>query len=58
VGSDISVVYRFSESFFMKGGAELALTLGGRSPQEGDSGEAASAMALAATLGFGMLIEP
>lgn len=57
---DLSVVYRFNETFFMKGGPELGLTLGGReeSSTAGVSiGRDQQLLQIGGALGFGMNIE-
>jgi hypothetical protein len=57
---DASVVYRFTETFFMKGGPQLGLTLGGR--EESSTAGVSSAtdkqvLQFGGSLAFGMNIE-
>ncbi|MBX3231931.1 MAG: hypothetical protein KIT84_12195 [Labilithrix sp.] len=57
---DASIVYRFNETFFMKGGPEVGVTFGGRSESSTNgvsTGGSASVLQLGGTLGFGMNIE-
>jgi len=57
---DATIVYRFNETFFMKGGPEVGLTLGGReeSSTAGVSvGKEQQLLQIGGALGFGMNIE-
>ena len=57
---DATIVYRFNETFFMKGGPELGLTLGGReeaSTAGVSSGREQQVLQIGGSLGFGMNIE-
>jgi hypothetical protein len=57
---DATIVYRFNETFFMKGGPELGLTLGGREESEAagvSSGRDQQVLQIGGSLGFGMNIE-
>jgi hypothetical protein len=58
---DVALVYRFSETFFLKTGPEIGLTLGGRHSQEvaGASAAAADAAVLqiAGSVAFGANVE-
>ena len=57
---DASVVYRFNETFFMKGGPEVGLTLGGREESSTagiSAGRDEQVLQIGGALGFGMNIE-
>lgn len=57
---DLSLVYRFSETFFMRAGPEIGVTLGGRRTFEGNgtsSGAGASVLQLSGVVGLGMNLE-
>lgn len=57
---DLSLVYRFAETFFMRAGAEIGVTLGGRRTFEVDgtrSGAGASVLQLSGVVGLGMNLE-
>ena len=57
---DATVVYRFNETFFMKGGPELGITLGGReesSTAGSSAGRDQQVLQIGGALGFGMNIE-
>jgi hypothetical protein len=57
---DLSLVYRFSETFFMRAGPEIGVTLGGRRTFEvsgASSGAGASVLQLSGVLGLGMNLE-
>lgn len=57
---DLSLVYRFGETFFMRAGPELGLTLGGRRTEEtgaSNLGGGASILQFSGVVGFGMNIE-
>jgi len=58
--ADLSLVYRFSETFFMRAGPEIGLTLGGRREieQNGSSaGAGSSVLQISGVIGFGMNLE-
>jgi hypothetical protein len=60
VDLDLSVVYRFGETFFMRAGPELGATLGGQSTEDNGSASAGAsgvAWQVSATVGFGMNLE-
>jgi hypothetical protein len=57
---DATVVYRFNETFFLKGGPEVGLTLGGREESSTagvSSGRDQQVLQIGGSLGFGMNIE-
>lgn len=57
---DATIVYRFNETFFMKGGPEVGLTLGGREESSTagvSTGRDQQVLQLGGSLGFGMNIE-
>lgn len=57
---DLSLVYRFTETFFMRAGPELGITLGGRRSEESNgqsAGASASMFQISGALGFGMNVE-
>lgn len=57
---DLAFLYRFSETFFMRAGPEIGLTLGGRVEQEsgGQSmGAGANVLQISGVVGFGMNLE-
>jgi hypothetical protein len=57
---DVALVYRFGETFFMRAGPELGLTLGGRQTTESgatSSGAGSSALQFSGTVAFGANIE-
>lgn len=57
---DLSLVYRFGETFFMRAGPEVGVTLGGRqtSVTAGSSaGAGASVLQISGTIGFGVNLE-
>lgn len=57
---DLALVYRFGETFFMRAGPEVDLTLGGRREVETGgttTGGGASTLQISGVLGFGMNIE-
>jgi hypothetical protein len=57
---DLALVYRFNETFFMRGGPELGLTLGGQRTEESGgitSGAGASMLQVSGVVGFGMNLE-
>ncbi len=57
---DLSLVYRFSETFFMRAGPELGVTLGGRRTFETNgtsAGAGASVLQFSGVVGLGMNIE-
>ena len=57
---DLSVIYRFGETFFMKAGPEVGVTLGGRRTEESNgvsSGAGKSVLQLSGTIGFGVNLE-
>lgn len=57
---DLSLVYRFGETFFMRAGPEIGVTLGGRRTAEANgqsSGAGASVVQISGVVGFGMNLE-
>ncbi|MBX3215034.1 MAG: hypothetical protein KF850_23570 [Labilithrix sp.] len=57
---DLSLVYRFGETFFMRAGPEVGVTLGGRQTSETggtSAGAGASVLQISGTIGFGMNLE-
>jgi hypothetical protein len=57
---DLSLVYRFGETFFMKAGPEIGVTLNGRHTTESmgtSTGAGASMLQISGVFGFGMNIE-
>jgi len=57
---DLSLVYRFGETFFMRGGPEVGVTLGGRQTTETggtSAGAGASVLQISGVMGFGMNLE-
>ena len=57
---DLALVYRFNETFFMRGGPELGITLGGQRSEESGgitSGAGASMLQVSGVVGFGMNLE-
>lgn len=57
---DATVVYRFNETFFLKGGPELGITFGGREESSTagvSSGTGRQVLQIGGALGFGMNIE-
>ncbi len=57
---DLSVVYRFGETFFLRAGPEVAVTLGGRRSAEAggqSAGASGSVLQITGTIGFGANIE-
>ena len=57
---DATVVYRFNETFFMKGGPELGITFGGREESSTagvSTGDGRQVLQVGGALGFGMNIE-
>lgn len=57
---DLSVVYRFGETFFMRAGPEIGVTLGGRREVESNgtsSGAGGSVLQISGVIGFGMNLE-
>lgn len=58
--ADLSLVYRFTETFFMRAGPEVGVTLGGRRSTEAggtSSGGGASVLQISGVVGFGMNVE-
>lgn len=58
--ADLSLIYRFSETFFMRAGPEVGLTLGGRREVESNgtsAGAGASVLQISGVVGFGMNLE-
>lgn len=59
--ADLALVYRFDETFFLRAGPSVSLTLGGRREQESGGGRAAgdaSALAFGGVVGFGVVLDP
>jgi hypothetical protein len=57
---DLSLVYRFGETFFMRAGPEVGVTLGGRHTVESgaeSSGAGASVLQFSGVVGFGINLE-
>ncbi len=57
---DLSLVYRFGETFFMRAGPEVGVTLGGRRASETagtTTGGGASVLQISGVVGFGMNLE-
>lgn len=57
---DVALVYRFGETFYMRAGPEIGVTLGGRRTIETggtSSGGGASILQISGVLGFGMNLE-
>jgi hypothetical protein len=57
---DLSLVYRFGETFFMRAGPEIGVTLGGRRTTEtagASAGAGASVLQISGVVGFGMNLE-
>jgi hypothetical protein len=57
---DLSLVYRFGETFFMRAGPEVGVTLGGRRTEESNgiqAGGGAAVLHVSGVMGFGMNIE-
>lgn len=57
---DLSLVYRFGETFFMRAGPEVGVTLGGRHSVESNgttAGAGASVLQISGVIGFGMNLE-
>ena len=57
---DLSLVYRFGETFFMRAGPEVGVTLGGRQTLETagtSAGAGASVLQISGVIGFGMNLE-
>ncbi len=57
---DLSLVYRFGETFFMRAGPEIGVTLGGRRTTESaasSTGAGASVLQISGVVGFGMNLE-
>ena len=57
---DLSLVYRFGETFFMRAGPEVGVTLGGRRTSETggtSTGAGASVLQISGVVGFGMNLE-
>jgi hypothetical protein len=57
---DLSLVYRFGETFFMRAGPEVGVTLGGRRTTESagtSTGAGASVLQISGVFGFGMNLE-
>jgi hypothetical protein len=57
---DLSLVYRFGETFFMRAGPEIGVTLGGRRTFEGNgtsSGAGAGVLQISGVVGLGMNLE-
>lgn len=57
---DVALVYRFGETFFLRAGPEVGVTLGGRSEVEqggASAGSGASTLQIAGSAAFGMNIE-
>ena len=57
---DLSLVYRFGETFFMKAGPDVSVTLGGRREVEVDgigAGATQSVLSFSGVLGFGVNLE-
>jgi hypothetical protein len=57
---DLSLVYRFGETFFMRAGPEVGVTLGGRRTEETagtNAGGGASVLQISGVVGFGMNLE-
>jgi hypothetical protein len=57
---DLSLVYRFGETFFMRAGPEIGVTLGGRQTTESmgtSTGAGASVLQISGVFGFGMNVE-
>lgn len=57
---DLSLVYRFGETFFMRAGPEVGVTLGGRRTTESggaSTGAGASVLQISGVVGFGMNLE-
>jgi hypothetical protein len=57
---DLSLVYRFNETFFMRGGPELGVTLGGQRTEESNgvsAGAGASVLQVSGVFGFGVNLE-
>jgi hypothetical protein len=60
VDLDLSVVYRFGETFFVRAGPELGATLGGQTTEDSSGvqvGAAGTEWQVSATVGFGMNLE-
>lgn len=60
VDLDVSLVYRFGETFFMRAGPEVSTTLGGRREIETDGtsgGHGASRLHVSGVVGFGVNLE-
>jgi hypothetical protein len=58
--ADLSLVYRFSETFFLRGGPEIGVTLGGRRTEEtggAKAGAGGSVLQVSGVLGFGVNLE-
>jgi hypothetical protein len=57
--ADLSLVYRFSETFFLRGGPEIGVTLGGRREEAGatSAGGGGSVLQIAGVVGFGVNLE-
>lgn len=59
--ADLAVIYRFDETFFLRAGPSVSLTLGGRREQEAGGVQAASdasAIAFGGVVGFGVSLDP
>lgn len=57
---DLSLVYRFGETFFMRAGPEIGVTLGGRRTEESagvSAGAGKSVLQFSGVVGFGMNVE-
>jgi hypothetical protein len=57
---DLSLVYRFGETFFMRAGPEIGVTLGGRQEVESSgtsAGGGAAVLQISGVMGFGMNLE-
>jgi hypothetical protein len=59
--ADLALVYRFDETFFLRAGPSVSLTLGGRREQETGGAQAAgdaTALAFGGVVGFGVVLDP
>ncbi len=57
---DLSLVYRFGETFFMRAGPEVGVTLGGRrtvESKDASAGAGRSVLQVSGVVGFGMNLE-
>lgn len=58
--ADLSLIYRFSETFFMRAGPDVGITLGGRRAIESNgtsSGAGSQTLQVSGVIGFGMNLE-